>query len=109
KTPLTKVPKRTVTDTGTIIRFLPDSTMFETLDYDYDILAQRFREMAYLTRGVFIRFTDLRGDGNEKSFFFDSGIEAFVRQINRTRQPLHPDPIYVSFEAEDAAVEVALQ
>ena len=106
---LTKVPKTSVHDTGTIIRFLPDSTMFETLDYDYDVLAQRFREMAYLTRGVFLRFTDLRGDGNEKSFYFDSGIEAFVRQINRTRQPLHPDPIYVAFDGEDAAVEVALQ
>ncbi len=106
---LTKVPKTSVQDTGTIIRFLPDSTMFETLDYDYDVLAQRFREMAYLTRGVFLRFTDLRGDGNEKSFYFDSGIEAFVRQINRTRQPLHPDPIYVAFDGEDAAVEVALQ
>ena len=107
--PLAKVAKRTVEDTGTIVRFLPDHTMFETLDYDFDVLAQRFREMAYLTRGVFIRFTDLRGDGQEKSFYFDSGIEAFVRHINRTRQPLHPDPIYVTFEAEDAMVEVALQ
>ena len=107
--PLAKVPKRTVQDTGTIVRFLPDHTMFETLDYDFDMLAQRFREMAYLTRGVFIRFVDLRGDGQEKSFYFDSGIEAFVRHINRTRQPLHPDPIYIAVEVADAMVEVALQ
>ena len=100
--------KQKVDDSGTIVRFLPDHTMFETLDYDFEILSQRFREMAYLTKGVFIRFTDLRGDGNEASYYFDSGIEAFVRQISRSRQPLHPDPIYVTLETEEAAVEVEI-
>ena len=57
-----------------------------------DVLAQRFREMAYLTKGVFIRFTDLRDDGHEQSYYFDSGIEAFVRQIGRTRQPCTRTP-----------------
>ncbi len=96
-------------DTGTMIRFLADAEMFETLDYDFDILATRFREMAYLTRGVFIQFIDLREDGQERSFYFDSGIEAFVRQINSTRGPLHPDPIYVQQESDNAMVEVAFQ
>ena len=107
--PLAKVAKRTVTDSGTIVRFLPDHTVFETLDYDYEVLAERFREMAYLTKALFIKFVDLRGDGQEQSYYFDSGIEAFVRQINRSRQPLHADPIYVTMETEEAAVEVALQ
>jgi len=56
-----------------------------------------------------IQFIDLRGDGRERSFYFDSGIQAFVRQLNRTRQALHPDPIYVAHETDDAFVEVALQ
>jgi len=95
--------------TGTTISWMPDAQIFETLDYDFDILAQRFREMAYLTKGLMIQFIDLREDGRERSFYFDSGIQAFVRQLNRTRQPLHPDPIYVVHETEDAFVEVALQ
>ncbi len=95
--------------TGTTISWMPDAQIFETLDYDFDVLAQRFREMAYLTKGLMIQFIDLRDDGRERSFYFDSGIQAFVRQLNRTRQPLHPDPIYVVHETEDALVEVALQ
>ncbi|GMU40335.1 MAG: DNA gyrase subunit B [Chloroflexota bacterium] len=107
--PLKKDGSTKADDTGTMIRFLADAEMFETLDYDFDILATRFREMAYLTRGVFIQFIDLRGDGQERSFYFDSGIEAFVRQINSTRGPLHPDPIYVQQESDNAMVEVAFQ
>jgi len=95
--------------TGTTISWKPDAQVFETLDYDFEMLAQRFREMAYLTKGLMIQFIDLREDGRERSFYFDSGIQAFVRQLNRTRQPLHPDPIYVVHETEDAFVEVALQ
>ncbi|MDA0815128.1 MAG: DNA topoisomerase (ATP-hydrolyzing) subunit B [Chloroflexi bacterium] len=106
---LAKSGKVAKDDTGTTISWMPDSNVFETLDYDFEMIAQRFREMAYLTRGLMIQFIDLRGDGQERSFYFDSGIQAFVRQLNRTRQALHPDPIYVNYETEDAAVEVALQ
>ena len=94
---------------GTTIRFLPDPEVFETLDYDFDMLAARFREMAYLTKGVWIKFVDLRGDGNERNFYFDSGIEAYVRHLNRGRGPLHPDPIAVETERDGISVEVALQ
>ena len=94
--------------TGTYTRFLPDAEVFETLDYDFETLSQRFREMAYLTKGLFIHFRDERGLGDERSYYFDSGIEAFVRQIGRSRGPLH-DPIVVFHEVEDAQVEVALQ
>ena len=100
--------------TGSIIRWLPSDQTFETLDYDFDMLANRFREMAYLTKGVFIKFVDLRDndsavDGRERSYFFDSGVEAFVRHLTRTRGPLHADPIYVHEERDDTLVEVALQ
>jgi DNA gyrase subunit B len=106
--PLAKVRGEKPADTGTMIRFLPDTQVFEALDYDFEMLAQRFREMAYLTKGLMIKFVDLRGDGQEQSFYFDSGIEAFVRHLNRSRGPLH-DPIHVEHEVEDASVEVALQ
>ena len=105
--------------TGTTIRFLPDDQVFETLDYDFDTLATRFREMAYLTRRTWISFHDERGteSGNgaaaaephERSYYFDSGIEAYVRHLNRGRNPLHPDPIHVSEEREGTLIEAALQ
>ncbi|MEX2229270.1 MAG: ATP-binding protein, partial [Dehalococcoidia bacterium] len=81
--PLAKVRGEKPAGSGTIIRFLPDSTLFETLDYDFDMLSGRFREMAYLTKGVFIKFVDEREDRTERSYYFDSGVEAFVRHINR--------------------------
>ena len=107
---LTKVRGQKPKHTGTKITFKPDSKVFETLDYDYGVLATRFREMAYLTRGVWIRFVDEReSPPRERNFYFDSGIEAYVRQINRGRGPLHPDPIYVNEERDGTLVEVALQ
>ena len=95
--------------TGTMIRFLPDPEIFETTEYEFDTLAQRFREMAYLTKGIWIKFVDLREGGDERTFYFDSGIEAYVRHLNRGRSPLHPDPIAVQAERDGVAIEVALQ
>jgi DNA gyrase subunit B len=94
---------------GTTIAFRPDPEVFETLDYDFATLAARFREMAYLTKGLWLKFIDLRGDGQERSFYFDSGIEAYVRHINRGRGPLHADPIAITAERDSISVEVALQ
>ena len=105
--------------TGTTITFTPDDQVFETLDYDFDTLATRFREMAYLTRRTWISFRDERGtepgngatasEPHERSYYFDSGIEAYVRHLNRGRNPLHPDPIHVSEEREGTLIEAALQ
>ena len=105
--------------TGTTIRFLPDNQVFETLDYDFEMLASRFREMAYLTRRTWIAFRDERGteavnghaagEPHERSYYFDSGIEAYVRHLNRGRTPLHPDPIHVAEERDGTMIEVALQ
>jgi DNA gyrase subunit B len=99
--------------TGTTIRFLPDSTIFESLDYDASDLATRFREMAYLTKGVRIHFIDMRDmtyeGGRERSFFFDSGVEAFVRSLNRGKGALQSAPIYMQEQRGDTLVEVALQ
>ena len=96
-------------DTGTQISFLPDSDIFEEPEFDYDTLAERFRETAFLTRGLRIRLVDERAEGREVEFQFDGGIEDFVRHVNQTRDALHADVVYLSAEADEGTVEMALQ
>jgi DNA gyrase subunit B len=106
--PVEAVGETTPDDHGTTTTFMADSSIFSTLDYDFDVLLQRFRETAYLTRGLAIRFRDERVD-REMSFFFDGGIISYVRHLNRNKQAIHPKPFYVSREVSDSLVEVALQ
>ena len=108
---LRKTGKVAKDETGTVTRFLPNAEIFEDLNYDYETLASRFREMAYLTKGVRIRFVDCRAEPipREMTYFFDSGVEAFVRHINRDKGVLHPEPIYVLEERGGVLVEIALQ
>jgi len=94
-------------DTGTTTTFMPDTSIMKTLDYQYETLAQRFREMAFLTRGLTITFHDERSD-LENAFYFEGGVTAFVRYLNRNRTVLH-DIFHVEKEAEGVLVEVALQ
>jgi DNA gyrase subunit B len=108
-------PVRIVGETdrhGTTTTFLPDDTIFESLDYEFTTLAQRFREMAYLTAGLRFTFVDER-DGREVNYYFEGGIASFVRHLNRGRTVIHPHPIYVSREVGanggTVSVEVALQ
>ena len=95
-------------DTGTIVCFLPDAKIFETLDYDFQTLAQRFREYAYLTKGVWIHFVDERGD-REINFHFEGGVASFVRHLNQDREVLHPRPIYIEKQVNGSAIEAAIQ
>ncbi|MEX2425668.1 MAG: DNA topoisomerase (ATP-hydrolyzing) subunit B [Thermomicrobiaceae bacterium] len=95
-------------DHGTTMSFKADQTIFEDLDYSFDTLLQRFRETAYLTRGLQISFTDERID-RKMSFYFDGGIVSFVRHLNRNKQALHPRPFYVSREVNSCLAEIALQ
>ncbi|TVR72998.1 MAG: DNA topoisomerase (ATP-hydrolyzing) subunit B [Sphaerobacteraceae bacterium] len=95
-------------DHGTTISFKADKTIFEDLDYSFETLMQRFRETAYLTRGLQMTFVDERKD-REMSFYFDGGIVSFVRHINRNKLALHPRPFYASREANGCFAEVALQ
>ncbi|HEX7104292.1 MAG TPA: DNA topoisomerase (ATP-hydrolyzing) subunit B [Nitrolancea sp.] len=106
--PVEPIGETTPDDHGTTTTFMADSSIFSSLDYDYDILLQRFRETAYLTRGLAIRFRDERVD-REMSFFFDGGIVSYVRHLNRNKQAIHPKPFYVSREVSDSLVEVAMQ
>jgi DNA gyrase subunit B len=95
--------------TGTKVTFLRDTQIFEVLDYRYDTLLQRFREMAFLTRGITITFSDLRGERpRHNTFYFEGGVQSFVRYLNKNRDVLH-EPIYVERELEGVLIEAALQ
>ena len=94
--------------TGTITSFLADKEIFPELDYDFSILAQRFREMAFLTKGVWIRFRDERED-REVNFYFEGGIASFVRRLNHDRNVVHPHPIYIERTVNGTIVDAAIQ
>ncbi len=96
--------------TGTKVTFLPDDTIFEETVFDYDILKQRFREMAFLTKGLKITLIDEREEEiNEKSFHYEGGIKEFVEYLNKSKTPLYPDIIYCEGEKDGVMVEVAMQ
>ncbi len=96
-------------ETGTIQRFLRDDTIFDVLEYDWNTLVTRFREMAFLTRGIDIHFIDDRGETpREISFYFEGGVQTFVRYLNKNRTVLH-QPVYIDMQVESTHVEVAIQ
>jgi len=105
-TPVKVVNKR-VKGTGTKTTFLADSQMFETLQYKFEPLSQRFREMAFLTKGLEITFRDERTE-QERSYYFEGGIISFVRRLNWNRKVLH-HPIHVEKEVNGSVVEMAMQ
>ena len=96
---------------GTSITFLPDLEIFDTIEYDRTVLEQRFREMAFLTRGLKIDFRDERGERFETSFQYDGGIVDFIKYLHSqgTREPLHKKIVYVADSSDIGEVEVALQ
>ena len=96
---------------GTSITFLPDLEIFETIDYERQTLEQRFREMAFLTRGLEIRFADERGEGFEATFKYDGGIVDFVKYLHAqgTREPLHNKVVFMEDVGAIGEVEVAMQ
>lgn len=96
--------------TGTKVTFLPDPTIFEETVFDYDILKQRFREMAFLTKGLKIILCDERSEEkNEKTFYYEGGIKEFVTYLNRSRTPLYENVIYCEGVVNNVSVEVAMQ
>ncbi|MFS8664271.1 MAG: DNA gyrase subunit B [Limnochordales bacterium] len=94
--------------TGTRVTFKPDPQIFETVDFDADVLTHRLRELAFLNKGVRLTLHDER-DGRREEFQYDGGIMSFVQHLNRNKEPLHPDVIYVDKTVGDNRVEVALQ
>src|SRR4051812_35797179 len=97
-------------ETGTSITYLPDAEVFETLDHEWEVLEQRLRETAYLTRGLRIRINDERGEGRKVEFHFEGGISDFVAYLNENKDPLGSKKvIYMEGESEEGALEVAMQ
>lgn len=96
--------------TGTQIHFVPDEEIFtETTEYDYETLATRLRELAFLNRGLTILFIDRRGEEErESTYHYEGGILSYVEHLNRSREVVHP-PIFIAGEKDDIIVEVALQ
>ena len=96
--------------TGTKVTFLPDETIFEDTVFDYDTLKQRFREMAFLTKGLRISLTDLRDEEpKERMFHYEGGIKEFVQYLNRSKTPLYEQIIYCEGTKDNVEVEVAMQ
>mgnify|MGYP004486700205 FL=1 len=96
--------------TGTKVRFLADDTIFETRNYDYTTLETRFREIAFLTKGLKITIEDKRDEENIKKaeFCFEGGLKSFVEYLNKNKEKLHPNPIYIERNGE-TPVEIAIQ
>ena len=108
-----KLPEAEQDKRGTVITFMPDSGTFIDIEYDFGALSQRFKEMAYLNKGMEIRFSsDWHFDiwpANQVTFLFEGGISSFVRNLNQTREVVHADPIYVEKQVNGTIVEAALQ
>lgn len=108
--PLKEIGECAPEKTGTTVVFLPDKEIFEETVYDYDILKQRLREMAFLTKGLKITLTDTReGMERRKSFHYEGGIREFVTYLNRSKEALYPGIIYCEGNKDGVQVEVAMQ
>ncbi len=101
--------------TGTKVRFLPDKSIFTATEYNYDTLAQRLRELAFLNKGLLITLTDERttdaktGEAKVAEFKYNGGIAEFIKHLNRGKQVLHDKPIYMEAERDGVAMEIGLQ
>ena len=95
--------------TGTTVTFLPDTEIFSVIAPERETLLQRFREMAFLNKGVSISLRSEEHPEEDKTFYFEGGIASFVRHLNHNREVLQPDPLYVEKDVEGTRVEVALQ
>jgi DNA gyrase subunit B len=100
---------------GTKVHFVPDATIFTATEYNYDTLAQRLRELAFLNKGLLITLTDERttdpktGEPKRTEFKFNGGIAEFIKHLNRGKAVLHDKPIYMEAERDGVAMEIALQ
>ncbi len=93
---------------GTMVRFKPDSEIFNTTEFSFEVLSKRFRELAYLNRGLNISFED-KITSNKVSYHYEGGIEEFVEMLNKHKETVHPRPFYMHDSKDDVEVEIALQ
>ncbi|HIV17621.1 MAG TPA: DNA topoisomerase (ATP-hydrolyzing) subunit B, partial [Candidatus Alectryocaccobium stercorigallinarum] len=108
--PLHVVGECDPSQTGTKVTFLPDDTIFEDTVFDFDVLKTRLRETAFLTKGLRITLTDLRGEEKkERVFHYEGGIKEFVEYLNKSKTPLYDDIIYFEGNVNGIMIEIALQ
>ena len=108
KSELEVIGETKLDDTGTTIYFEPDDTIFETVEFSDEVLSKRFREMAFLNKGIKIEFIDERKDLNEV-YHYEGGIKSFVEFINKKKKAIHDEIIYIDEVREETAVEIAIQ
>ncbi len=100
----------TTEERGTQVDFFPDAEIFETVEFNYEIMKSRLRELAYLNKGLKITLTDMReGRENSETFLYEGGIAHFVEQLNRNKETLLPKIIYIEEKIGDCEVEIAIQ
>lgn len=95
-------------ETGTKTYFKPDAEIFDEVVFDFEVLAQRLRELAFLNKGIYIKLSDKR-DGREEVLHYEGGIKSFVSYLNRNKVPLQDEPIYVEGIKDNISVEIAMQ
>ena len=95
-------------ETGTEVYFKPDEEIFDEVVYDFEVLSQRLRELAFLNKGISITLIDKRDD-KEEEYYYEGGIKSFVEYLNRNKEVLHQEPIYVEGEREGIIAEISLQ
>jgi len=96
--------------TGTVTRFKPDAEIFtETTEYEFDTLATRLRELAFLNRNIKLTIEDKREHKQKKEFHYEGGIKSYVEHLNRSKEPIHEEPVYVEGAKDGIQIEVALQ
>lgn len=95
-------------ETGTTITFFPDASIFSTMEFEWDILANRMRELAFLNKGITLELYR-EADNRSERFFFEGGIMEFVQHLNRSKAPIHADVVYFEKERDDVQVEIAMQ
>ncbi len=96
--------------TGTIINFMPDETIFDEIEFKYETLEHRLRELAFLNKGIKIVFEDKRKDSErKKEFHYDGGLVEFVKYLNKTKTPIHEDIVHIDKKIGDSIVEIAMQ
>ena len=96
-------------ETGTTVYFKPDAEIFDETVFDFEVLSQRLRELAFLNKGIYIKLIDKRENQKEEIFHYEGGIKSFVTYLNRNKVPLHEEAIYVEGIKDKVSVEVALQ
>lgn len=106
-------PVKTIGDTelsGTINSFFPDAEIFDTLNFSFDVLSVRLRELAFLNKGITIHLTDDRlPQPKTKSFCFEGGVASFISYLNKNKTPIHKEPIYIEAKRDSMEMEVALE